>query len=118
MALEEDEEGTSYAVTLRSYKGAGPLLNIERLETFFAAPMPEPLQKSGAAGRPSCLYVAMKEHERRKGAGETASSREVEAKELEAWVRKTYPNGPSLKAKTILNKLPKSFQPYNGRFPK
>jgi hypothetical protein len=60
----------------------------------------------------------MNEHERRNGAGETASSREAEAKELEAWVRKTCPNGPSLKAKTILNNLPKSFQPYNGRFPK
>jgi hypothetical protein len=55
--LEEDEESTSYAATLRSYKGARPLFNIEHLESFFSVPSPEPLQKSGAAGRPTAYTL-------------------------------------------------------------
>jgi hypothetical protein len=72
---------------------------------------------TGAAGRPTPKHLVLAEHARRRKANETEPSRTKEAARLEAWLKETYPGAPPLKAKSILNLLPKDFRP-NGPFPK
>jgi hypothetical protein len=72
------------------------------------------LQKSGAPGRPSSMWRVLQEHKRRFDNGECAISRMQEAKDLASWFAKTYPEHPPVRAQSIRNALPKSFQPHNS----
>jgi hypothetical protein len=68
--------------------------------------------KAGAPGRPSSMGIVMAEFERRRGNGGCESSRQAEADALAAWLAKNHPEAPTLKAKSIFNKLPADFQPF------
>ena len=74
----------------------------------------EPL-KTGSPGRPSSMDLVMKEFASRMVRHQTASSRSAESEELARWLADTHPEMPGCSAKTIMNKLPPSFQPRNGR---
>ena len=79
---------------------------------------PEGPQKTGAPGRPSSMGIVLAEFERRRLGKACESSREAEANALAAWLRRTHPTLPPLTAKSIRNKLPTDFQPYNRHRPK
>jgi hypothetical protein len=117
---DKPEEGdyTEDRGHLQAYAGLRPLIKEEHVEILFPPKMPEPRRKSGAPGRPSSMDLVIAEHMRRDGVGETASTREAEAKWLEEWLPKAHPAEAPAKWKSILNKLPKSFQPNNRRHPK
>jgi hypothetical protein len=77
-----------------------------------------PIAKTGAPGRPTSMPIVMEEFERRLKDGETAMSREAEAKALAAWFQDAYPTAPQPSWKTILNKLRPDFRPRGHGHPK
>ena len=81
---------------------------------------PEPKSiraRTGTQGRPTkSMPLVMEEFSRRLREGETANSREAEAKALAAWLKETHPTAERPTPKTIKNRLPADFRPYgNGR---
>ena len=72
---------------------------------------------TGVAGRPTPKHLVLVEHARRRRTNENAQGRGKEAEELAVWLKETHPRVPQLKAKSILNFLPRDFQP-NGRLRK
>ena len=74
-----------------------------------------PFIKTGAPGRPSSMWLVLQEHKRRLDCGQCESSRTLEAKALEKWFAENVPGHPPVKANSIRNALPKSFQPHNCR---
>jgi hypothetical protein len=77
-----------------------------------------PIAKTGAPGRPTSMPIVMEEFERRLKNGETATSREAEAKALADWFKDAYPTAPQPTWKTILNKLRPDFRPRGNGHPK
>jgi hypothetical protein len=108
----------AYDPRLEGYCGERPLIKDEHAEVLFPQKIHDVPQRSGAPGKPSSMHLILDEHERRRVAGKTAQSREAEGEALAAWLRATHPTAPPAKAKTIRDKLPPSFQPFNGRLPK
>ena len=100
------------------YRGARPLIHAFEVD-FWLGPEPQaPIAKTGAPGRPSSMGIVMAEFERRRGNGGCESSRQAEADALAAWLARTHPEAPTLKAKSIFNKLPADFQPFKIDCPK
>lgn len=61
--------------------------------------------RSGAAGRPSSMHYVEPEFERRAQSGLMKPTLKQEAATLEKWLKATHPRAPSLKAKSIENRL-------------
>jgi hypothetical protein len=72
------------------------------------------IQKSGAPGRPSSMWIVMAEFERRRADKRCGSSRMAEAHTLAAWLKEAHPDALPVTAKSIFNKLPSDFQPYKA----
>jgi hypothetical protein len=112
-------EGQPYTPTLSRYSKEKLLIEEAELHRWCAtwlAPAPQTLiTKTGAPGRPTSMGVVIAEFERRRTNEMCESSRDAEAKALEAWVKKTHPDLPAPTAKTIRNKLPQDFQPFTER---
>ena len=64
-----------------------------------------PVLATGAPGRPTSMQLVHPEHQRRLDAGAAERALSAEAAALAAWLKKTYPNAPSLTVKTIENNI-------------
>jgi hypothetical protein len=101
------------------YNGCPLLIRQSELEEWLTGTgAAEEPRRSGAPGKPSSMHLILGEHERRHAAGKTAQSRGKEGEALVAWLRATHPSAPPVSAKRIRDRLPRSFQPFNGRLPK
>ena len=79
------------------YNGCRLFLRPLALESWLGPASEEvPIAKTGAPGRPSKgMPIVMDEFGRRRSNGETAASREAEARALADWFKDTYPTAPS-----------------------
>jgi hypothetical protein len=72
------------------------------------------ISRTGAAGRPSSMYLIHPEHERRMAAGEAYVSLAAEAEYLAGWFRKTHPSKPTPKPRTIENQIRDAHRQHRG----
>lgn len=73
-------------------------------------PEQQPLPETGAPGRPSSMHLIEAEFEQRHKSELTEKSLAAEARHLEAWFRKTYPDQAAPRARSIENGLRKPFR--------
>jgi hypothetical protein len=66
--------------------------------------------ETGAPGRPTSMQLVRSEFESRQRKGLTAPSVTEEACVLSEWLRKSHPEAPQLKPKTIKNQLAKDYR--------
>ena len=64
--------------------------------------------RTGAPGRPSPMYLVVREHERRLASSQPLTGVKAEAEGLAEWLRNTHPDVPPLTAKAIENKIRKA----------
>ena len=102
-----------------AYNGARLFLRPYSLESWLG-PEPKNIRaRTGTQGRPTkSMPLIMEEFARRLRDGESAASREAEAKALAAWLKETYPTAERPTPKTIKNNLPADFQPRGNGHPK
>jgi hypothetical protein len=101
--------------TTEHYDGAQLLVEESQVRSYWKPQVRPELPKTGAPGRPSSMDLVLREFAQRLLRGDTASSRSDESKELARWLAEKHPDMPRCGAKAIMNKLPASFQPRNGR---
>jgi len=99
---------------LRTYERTRPLIAEQELDRWLGRAD----SRTGAPGRPSSMSIVLDEFKRRQACNQCEASREAEAKALAAWLKDAHPGLPHPTAKTIQNKLPSSFQPYQNHIPK
>ena len=100
---------------MKVYCGARLLVSAADAEGMRSQNLPEAMQKTGAPGRPSSMYLVLAENARKDEAGEIAPTYAARARELEAWLKATHPEAPPLRWKSIRNVLSKNRRsPGNG----
>lgn len=95
---------------VESLDRAAPPTEAKRTEVAGAASDQGAIYRTGAAGRPSSMFLVRAEYQRRRDAGRTAPALAQEARELADWLEVTHPNAHPIKAKGIENGLRSIFE--------
>jgi hypothetical protein len=74
--------------------------------------------RTGAAGRPTSMYLAIREMHRRAAEGMLREKLSWEARELREWLQQTHPDAPVPKPKTLTNGLREDYNKLKITFTK